>query len=245
MTTLAPTRRRSPTATRDLLLVGLTLSSGAVDAISFLALGKVFTAFMTGNVVFLGVGVAGAGGPDVPRALIAIGAFAVGVYAATRVVAASADSGVWPRRVSVALALVLMLEAAFLVLWVATSGHPGNASGHVLTAVLALAMGVQSGAVMRLAVQGVFTTAATATVMFLMRNLATMSAPAATRAEPPGAESPGYERGRLAGVLAALFTGATAGGLLLTHARSYAPLLPLVVTALVVAAASAAFRDID
>jgi len=242
MTTLAPARRRSPIVVRDLLLVSLSVSSGAVDAISFLALGKVFTAFMTGNIVFLGVGVSGAGGPDVPRALIAIGAFAVGVYGATRLIDRETDSGVWPRRVSLALVLVVMLEAVFVVLWVATSGHPGNGSGHVLTALVALAMGVQSGAVMRLAVQGVFTTAATATVLFLMRNLAAMSAPAA---DPPGAESPGYERGRLAGVLAALFTGATAGGLLLAHARSYAPLMPLVVTALVVAAASAAFRAID
>jgi len=41
---------------RDLLLNGLTFSSGAVDAISFLTLGKVFTAFMTGNIAFLGYG---------------------------------------------------------------------------------------------------------------------------------------------------------------------------------------------
>ena len=41
---------------RDLLLNGLTFSSGAVDAISFLTLGKGFTAFMTGNIAFLGCG---------------------------------------------------------------------------------------------------------------------------------------------------------------------------------------------
>ena len=41
---------------RHWLLAALTVSSGAVDAISFLALGKIFTAFMTGNVAFLGMG---------------------------------------------------------------------------------------------------------------------------------------------------------------------------------------------
>ena len=46
-------------AVRNNLLNALTISSGAVDAISFLALGKVFTAFMTGNVAFLGMGIAG------------------------------------------------------------------------------------------------------------------------------------------------------------------------------------------
>ena len=44
---------------RNLLLAGLTLSSGAVDAISFLGLGKVFTAFMTGNIAFLGMRIGG------------------------------------------------------------------------------------------------------------------------------------------------------------------------------------------
>jgi uncharacterized membrane protein YoaK (UPF0700 family) len=43
----------------DLLLSALTVSSGAVDAISFLGIGKVFTAFMTGNIVFLDLLMAG------------------------------------------------------------------------------------------------------------------------------------------------------------------------------------------
>src|ERR1700680_1102320 len=47
---------------RDLLLNALTVSSGAVDAISFLALGRVFSAFMTGNIAFLGLPVAYNGG---------------------------------------------------------------------------------------------------------------------------------------------------------------------------------------
>jgi len=236
MATTAIARRRSatsrlaPATIRDLLLLGLTFSSGAVDAISFIALGKVFTAFMTGNVVFLGLGVAGAGGPAVLRVLIAIGAFAAGVYAATRIVGGSTGSGVWPHRVSVALSLALVPEAVFLVIWVVTAGRPGTASGDVLTALFALAMGTQSGAVMALAVKGVFTTAATATVMFLMRDVA------AWRASAPA------ERARLAGVLVALLAGATAGGLLLVHARTYAPVIPLAATAVVVAVARAAFH---
>jgi Protein of unknown function (DUF1275) len=37
-------------------LLGLTGVTGLVDAVSFLALGHVFTANMTGNSVFLGIG---------------------------------------------------------------------------------------------------------------------------------------------------------------------------------------------
>ena len=217
-------RRLAPTASRDLLLVGLTVSSGAVDAISFLGLGKVFTAFMTGNVVFLGFGVADAEGPDVLRVLLALAAFAAGVFTGTRLVAPSKGYGRWPTGVAFTLVAALLLEAAFLVLWAATSGHPGTASGHVLTVVMAIAMGLQSAAILSLGVKGVFTTAATATVMFLMSDLATRSG------------SPPEERRRLAGVLTGLFAGAVAGSLLFIHARSYAPALPVVVTAAVIAA---------
>jgi uncharacterized membrane protein YoaK (UPF0700 family) len=46
---------RHPLA-RTLLL--LTFTAGLIDAVSYLALGHVFTANMTGNVVFLGFGIA-------------------------------------------------------------------------------------------------------------------------------------------------------------------------------------------
>jgi uncharacterized membrane protein YoaK (UPF0700 family) len=59
------------------LLMALTVSSGAVDAISFLAHGKVFTAFMTGNIVSLGLLIA-ANGPDSTAILVSMAAFAVG-----------------------------------------------------------------------------------------------------------------------------------------------------------------------
>jgi hypothetical protein len=162
------------------------------------------------------------------RVVIAVAAFAAGVCVATRIVGASRGSVVWPRRVSVALGLAMVAQAVFLAVWLTTSGGPGTGSGDALTALMALAMGLQSGAVMALAVQGVFTTAATATVMFLMRDVAAR----------PG--SPAAERARMAAVLGALFAGAAAGGLLLVHARAYAPVLPLVATALVIAAASIA-----
>src|SRR3954447_22009697 len=100
----ATAARRLPAARiRDLLLVGLTFSSGAVDAISFLALGKVFTAFMTGNVVFLGLSVADAGGPDPVRVALALAVFGAGVFLATRIAGPTAGSRPWPGRVTAAL----------------------------------------------------------------------------------------------------------------------------------------------
>jgi uncharacterized membrane protein YoaK (UPF0700 family) len=221
-------RRMSGTTTRDLLLVGLTAASGAVDAISFIALGKIFTAFMTGNAVFLSLNLTGAGGPDAVRVLIALGAFAAGVFAATRIVARTTGKGLWPSAVSQALGCALALEAVFMVVWVASSGQPEAGSGIVLTLLMALAMGMQSGAVASLAVPGVFTTAATATILFLMKDIAVAS------------PSNSVDRARLLGVLTALFVGAAGGGLLLVHARTYAPALPLLLTAMVIVGASRA-----
>ena len=64
-----------------LLLVLLTIVTGLVDAVSYLALGHVFVANMTGNVVFLGFAVVDAEGFSVPASLMAIAAFLFGALA--------------------------------------------------------------------------------------------------------------------------------------------------------------------
>src|SRR5438270_7859854 len=59
-------------------LLVLTFTSGLVDAASYLGLGHVFTANMTGNVVLLGFGIAGSGDLPVVGPLVSLGAFLVG-----------------------------------------------------------------------------------------------------------------------------------------------------------------------
>ena len=51
------------------------------------------------------------------------------------------------------------------------------------------------------------------------------------------------DRRRFAGALVSLFAGATAGGLLLIHARIYAPMLPFVITFATVATALIVLRE--
>jgi uncharacterized membrane protein YoaK (UPF0700 family) len=216
--------------TRDLLLNALTVSSGAIDAISFLALGKVFSAFMTGNIAFLGLQLAGAGGPGHVAMFASMIAFALGVYVSTRIVRGSESSGTWPQRVTIALGISLMAHAAFVAVWLANSGKPSLDVAHVLLGCWGFAMGMQSAAVRTLHVEGVFTTAATATIIFLVGDLTNWSATVA-------------ERRRLTGVLMSLLIGATAGGLLLVHAPIYAPILPFVITLASVATAAIVFRS--
>lgn len=216
--------RLTPSTVRDLLLAGLAFSAGAVDTISYLALGKIFTAFMTGNVVFLGLRLGGAGGQNVLRVVVSLAAFAAGVFVAIKLVRPSLGAGLWPRRVSITLGAAALAQVAFLAAWVAASGRPSTGLGHALTGLSALAMGLQSGAVLSLGLPGVFTTAATATVVDLVSDLA-------------GWPLSDHGRSRLGGVLVGVLCGAAAGALLLASARTYAPLLPLISTILVIATA--------
>src|SRR5260370_37475367 len=62
-------------------LLVLTFTTGVVDAVSYLGIGHVFTANMTGNIVFLGFGLAGSGGLPVLAPLISLGAFLLGAGA--------------------------------------------------------------------------------------------------------------------------------------------------------------------
>jgi uncharacterized membrane protein YoaK (UPF0700 family) len=232
-------RRVTYVRVRDWLLAALTISSGAVDAISFLALGKIFTAFMTGNVAFLGMGIAGhPGAPRIVSVLASMAGFAGGVYLATKIIKCSSQSGayessvVWPRLTTYALGISLLPHLCFVVIWFATNGRPGDDLVPVLLAVWALAMGNQSAAVRQLNVGGIFTTAATATFIFLVGDWAN------------NRPLTGEEHRRLRAVLVSLAIGATAGALLHIHAPVYAPVLPFVITVAVVAIAARVFSEL-
>jgi uncharacterized membrane protein YoaK (UPF0700 family) len=227
-------RVHSDRSRRDWLLFGLTVSSGAVDAISFLALGKVFTAFMTGNLVFLGMGIARhTAAPSIIAVLASMAGFGLGIHLATLIVtprqtATDDDKQTWPLRVTYALAVSLLPQLGFVVLWIAIGSGPSGSVTLGLLAAWALAMGMQSAAVRGLEVGGVFTTAATATFIFLFGSFA-------------GRPLSGEERRRLSGVLVSLVIGATAGARLLIDEPTYAPLLPLGITIVVVAIAAKVF----
>src|SRR6476660_418162 len=217
-------RQISHVGVRNWLLDGLTFSSGAIDSISFLGLGKVFTAFMTGNVAFLGMGIAGNPAPRIVSVLAAMAGFAVGIYLATKITSSGKQqkTGVaWSPRTSLALGVSLLAHLGFVAIWFANSGRPGANTVPILLAVCALAMGMQSAAVRKLHVEGVFTTAATATFIFLFSDVASWKL---TR----------DERRRMRGILISLLIGATAGAYLLFHAPIFAPVLPLLITAGVV-----------
>lgn len=66
------------------ILLGMTATTGIVDAVSLLALRHVFTANMTGSVVFLGFALAGVQDFSIPRSSMALVAFLLGAAAGGR-----------------------------------------------------------------------------------------------------------------------------------------------------------------
>ncbi len=140
----------------------LTVVTGLVDALSYLKLGHVFVANMTGNVVFLGFAIAGASGLSSAASLVAIASFLLGSIAGGRFGAQFADHRERLLRGAIAVQFVLVL-AATLVAAVA-GGDVDSASRYALIVLLAIAMGIQNATARRLAVPDLTTTVLTLTL---------------------------------------------------------------------------------
>ena len=189
-------------------LLALTFTTGLVDAVSYLALGRVFTANMTGNVVLLGFGIAGSGGLPVVGPIVSLGAFLIGAGAGGVLVRRMAKRH--PTLVARALAIETCLLAAAAVVAATTTVHPGNASAYALIVLMASAMGVRNAVVRSIAVPDLTTTVLTMTLTGF-----------AAESRLAGGSGKGSVR-RLTAVLAML-AGAVVGALLL-KSSVFAPL---------------------
>src|SRR5712691_920932 len=145
------------------LLVAMTLVTGLVDAFSYLVLGHVFVANMTGNVVFLAFALAGAPGFSISASLVALGSFVLGSF----------GGGILGSRLgqhrghllSVATALPPLLLSASAAL-AALSANPIKASySYGLIIMLGIAMGLQNAITRKLAVPDLTTTVLTLTIV--------------------------------------------------------------------------------
>jgi uncharacterized membrane protein YoaK (UPF0700 family) len=144
------------------LLVSLTIVTGLVDAVSYVGLGHVFVANMTGNVVFVGFALAGAPGLSVPASLAALGAFLIGAISGGRIgVRLGAHRG---RHLQAATATSAALVLVAVVVSAAVGEPAGQAARYALLALLALAMGVQNATARVLAVPDLTTTVLTLTL---------------------------------------------------------------------------------
>jgi uncharacterized membrane protein YoaK (UPF0700 family) len=186
------------------LLVGLTVVTGLVDAFSYLSLAHVFVANMTGNVVFLGFGLAGAGNITVGASLVAILAFSLGAAIGGRSAVSRA-----PHRGNL-LAAAAATQAGLVVVAAVvaeSAGVRGSAARFTLVGLLAVAMGGQNAVARRLAVPDLTTTVLTLTVTGLVADATSWA-----------------QRGRRLVPIVAMLGGALAGGALLRWVGTAAPL---------------------
>ncbi|HUN30123.1 MAG TPA: YoaK family protein [Alphaproteobacteria bacterium] len=139
------------------LLFGLTLISGLVDAVSFLKLGHVFVANMTGNVVLLGFAFAGAKGFSISGSLIAIAAFMSGGIIGGRLNRRHGESGAHLLSATTIVKIFLMLGAAAIAWFWGSSGS----IGYAITAILGVSMGLQNAAARSVGVPDITTTVLT------------------------------------------------------------------------------------
>ena len=222
----------------DWLLVALSFSSGVFEAICFLSF-RVFTSFQTGNLVFVGLTAGGTRppqGPDPAIAPVSLATFALGAAEAMPILHSfdgdvelddSHVRHVWPRQTTMALGLSLAPQVAFLAVWMTYS--PPSRATLTLMGLIAFAMGVQMNAVRFLHVPGISTTAATATFIDLVSGIATRSLKASAR--------------RLSGVLVGIVLGALLGDLMLRYVGSEAPVVPVVINAMVLGSAAVALKQ--
>jgi uncharacterized membrane protein YoaK (UPF0700 family) len=209
-------------------LLVLTAVSGIVDAVSFLGLGHIFTANMTGNVAFLAFAAVGAPGISVASAIISLAAFlsgaVLGGYFGRGV------DGPFRRRW---LLLCATCEAALLVAAaIAVIAIDEDSTGFVdrqyaVIVLTALAMGLRNATVQQLAVPGLTTTTVLTT---------TMTGLVADFALARGSNPQMWRR---LGSIASLFVGAAIGAVLLRFGLS----VPLIVAAVCVVFATVGYAD--
>jgi uncharacterized membrane protein YoaK (UPF0700 family) len=207
------------------VLLLLTATTGIVDAVSYLGMGHVLVANMTGNVVFLGFALAGAAGFSIASFLVAIASFLVGALLGGRLGATLGDN----RRRWLIVAAATQTALAAIAAILAATGVLSTAGNERLgvVALLGVGMGIQNATVRRLAVPDMTTTVLTMT----LTGLAADSTPAGGGNPRPGR--------RLASV-AAMLAGGVAGAALMLHS-SAAVSIAVFAAILALAAAALAF----
>jgi uncharacterized membrane protein YoaK (UPF0700 family) len=186
------------------LLVCLTVVTGLVDAFSYLRLGHVFVANMTGNVVFLGFALAGVGEISILASLLAVLAFALGAAVGGRWAAGRAVHRGHLLSAGTAVQAAVVLVAAVIA---STAGVDDSKIRLLLIGLLGLAMGGQNAVVRRLSVPDLTTTVLTLTVTGLVADT-----------------TPQSVLGRRVVSVLAMLAGALMGGVLLRWVALAAPL---------------------
>jgi uncharacterized membrane protein YoaK (UPF0700 family) len=205
------------------LLLGLTLVTGLVDAFSYLVLGHVFVANMTGNVVFLGFALVGTPGFSIGASAAALASFWLGALVGGKVgVRTGGHRGRHLTAAASGQAALLVVS----VLLAALTSHPvPGGYRYPLIVALAVAMGIQNATARKLAVPDLTTTVLTLTIT----GIAADSTVGGDR---------GSSTGRRVVSVGSMLVGALVGAVFVLHVATYLPLVTALVVLVTVAAGS-------
>lgn len=180
-----------------------------MDAVSYLKLGHVFVANMTGNVVFVGFALAGASEVSAVPSLVAIMFFLLAALAAGRLGRSMTASPAHLLSLAAAIQLVILLVVAALAVVVTPNRDPGR---YAMVALMSAAMGIQSATTTRLKVPGFNSTVVLTTMLSTLASSSRL------------AGGSGAENGwRILAVLSML-SGGLVGALLVFHVTVVAPI---------------------
>ncbi len=158
--------RDDPEGAYSVALLVLTAATGAIDGVSYLALDRVFTGNMTGNVLFIGFGLVGVEGIPVLNNTVALLTFMAGAVLGARVAGRSPGTPRLSRRALVMIllnaALVLALAGTWLVL-----GRIGTPVMIAITGLLALLLGAQAAGTKQVGIRDLSTVVVTMTMVNL------------------------------------------------------------------------------
>jgi uncharacterized membrane protein YoaK (UPF0700 family) len=215
------------------VFLGMTVVTGLVDAVSFLSLGRVFTANMTGNIVLLAFATARVPGLSITRSLAALVFFLAGAVLGGRIMApASGDSHFRFAARAFLLEVVVLTAASACAI-----GYTGNVVAPsvqplALIALTALAMGARNAAVRKLAIADLTTTVLTLTLTGIA-------------ADSSLANGNNVRLARRVGAVLAMFAGAACGAVVIRYSVAAALGLAAAISALCNAALFGALRTPD
>jgi uncharacterized membrane protein YoaK (UPF0700 family) len=205
-------------------LLVMTAVTGLVDAVSFLSLGRVFTANMTGNIVILAFATARVPGLSIARSLTALLSFLVGAIFGGRIMArAGADSQIRLAAQAFVLEVVFLLAVSFCSIGYRSDLLENSFQPFALIALTAVAMGTRNAAVRKLAIPDLTTTVLTLTITGI-------------GADSSLANGNNPRLGRRVASVAAMFLGAALGAVIIRYSISAALWLGTAVSALCSAA---------
>ena len=217
---------------RRALVVLLSCAAGGVDAASYIGLGHVFAANMTGNTVHLGMAVGRASSGDVARSAAALIGFLLGAGIGAVIVERDESTTAWPRVVTLSLFIELLVLIAVAAVWRVRPADNAVDTTSLLLA-LGIAMGMQSAAVRRLRIPGVVSTYLTGTLTMFTTGLVRR----AIGARSPAPEAPTHGTGLLASVWVIYGVGAAVTTVLSPNGGARSLLLPIVLIAIVLGVA--------